>query len=117
MDGLGAVACCGKKECNLDMFSMFQAILKAHKLTMEVTRNRPEIVFVCGFCFTRSTVHRCSGCKNRWYCGEECQMKDWKIVHKEMSRADEEREEDQETQLRKEEETCLGDYGEIQEGI
>ena len=63
---------------------MFQSSLTDLKLTIELAKFRPELIFHCDFCYRRSSVHRCSGCKSRWYCGEDCQLEDWKVVHKEV---------------------------------
>ena len=64
MDGMGSVACCGKQMCNWGMLCMFKERLIEHHKTMEMTRERPEIVFECDFCLRRTTVHRSSGCKS-----------------------------------------------------
>eukprot|EP00092_Neocalanus_flemingeri_P015547 GFUD01016829.1.p1 GENE.GFUD01016829.1~~GFUD01016829.1.p1 ORF type:complete len:424 (+),score=130.02 GFUD01016829.1:110-1381(+) len=84
MDGQGSLACCGKKVCNWEMFSMFQSSVTDLKLTLEVIKFRPKFVFHCDFCYRKGPVHRCSVCKSRWYCGAECQGEDWKVVHKEV---------------------------------
>ncbi|KAF8582811.1 hypothetical protein K439DRAFT_119131 [Ramaria rubella] len=39
----------------------------------------------CDLCFRpRAELHRCTGCKQYWYCGSTCQMKAWKAHHREM---------------------------------
>jgi hypothetical protein len=84
MDGLGSVTCCGKNDCNLELNCLFQSSLTDLKLTIELAKFTAELIFHCDFCYRRSSVHRCSGCKSRWYCGEDCQLEDWKVVHKEV---------------------------------
>ena len=84
LDGQGSVACCGSKRCNTELFCLFQSSLTDLKLTIELLELSPDFVFNCDFCHINGSVDRCSGCKSRWYCGVECQMEDWKLVHKEL---------------------------------
>ena len=63
---------------------MFQTTLTDLKLTQEMTRLSQQFVFQCEVCYRRGSVHRCSVCKCRWYCGLECQNEDWKVVHKDI---------------------------------
>ena len=39
---------------------------------------RDEIDFICNKCTSAVADHRCGRCKKVWYCGRECQSKDWK---------------------------------------
>ena len=84
IDGEGSVACCGKESCNMEVLNMFQRNLKEFKSTDILLRFKTEYFFSCDFCHKRSSVHRCSACKSRWYCGAECQLDDWVMVHKEI---------------------------------
>ena len=84
IEGLGSMACCGKFGCNLEVFRMFENNMAELKLMLEIVRDRPDFVFFCDFCLRRGSVHRCSVCKSRWYCGAECQVQDWKMVHREI---------------------------------
>jgi hypothetical protein len=34
---------------------------------------------VCGHCNAIASVHKCARCKQKFYCGRECQQKDWTV--------------------------------------
>ena len=46
------------------------------KILFDVDRDDMEIL--CNFCQTEAGPNSCSRCKAAWYCGRECQRKDWK---------------------------------------
>ena len=84
IDGQGSVASCGKGACNMELINMSQRTMREFKTTVFLFKHRVEYFFSCDFCQKRSPVHRCSGCKSRLYCGAECQVEDWVLVHKEI---------------------------------
>jgi hypothetical protein len=59
----------GNNNNNKNIDSFFQEI------------ERDELDIICIKCNSSVADQRCSRCKKNWYCGRECQSKDWK-VHK-----------------------------------
>jgi len=80
----GVISCCGKQVCNGSICE----IMKRHQRELSTARFVYDgwwmVVFYCDYCGGRSRVHRCSNCKSRWYCGAECQLEDWRLVHKDV---------------------------------
>lgn len=36
----------------------------------------------CVSCYAKNPKHECPRCRNRWFCSERCQRKDWELGHK-----------------------------------
>ena len=45
-------------------------------------RRDASVVAVCAGCGSPAAALRCGGCRETFYCGRECQRRDWKAGHK-----------------------------------
>jgi len=69
---------CGKNSCTFNMDKVYRGcdllISTGSSLSQRFSINR------CHCCYrVTERVHRCSSCKVKVYCSEECQQKDWKV--------------------------------------
>jgi len=66
---------------------------------------------ICHNCFqvSSSSVHRCTGCKTKYYCGVECRNEDWTKVHRLLCKKDQERKMKGGKQVRKQKGTEMVD--------
>ena len=83
--GLIPAYLCGDVDCykQVDVRNT-HALKTCVKINYEVAENS------CDYCFlvSRATVHRCTKCLTKYYCGVECRDEDWAKVHKLVCKKD-----------------------------
>jgi len=76
---------CGDVGCYKQVHGLNNQVLKTCvKINCELAEHS------CDYCFlvSRTTVHRCTRCLTKYYCGVECRDADWAKVHKLVCKKD-----------------------------
>lgn len=65
---------------------VYERVLHFDVTTQTLETDYDRVVPACQVC-GKTAKFRCTRCKRAWYCGRECQVRDWKAGHKAQCKA------------------------------